>query len=53
MEHPYSLRGYVPYGTNRQLVEERTNDIFAVVEFSGTQYKVTNVREMSFSYFLI
>jgi hypothetical protein len=44
VEHPYVLDGYKTPGV---LQEKR--DVFAVVDFSGTQYKVVNVRIVLFS----
>jgi hypothetical protein len=44
VEHPYVLDGYKAPG----VLQEKRN-VFAVVDFSGTQYKVVDVRTPFFS----
>lgn len=40
VEHPHSLNGYLPYGADKDELEQARKNLFAVVSFSGTQYKV-------------
>lgn len=55
VEHPFKLDGYIPRylpGSKAPPIVAAVHPsvdsgIFAVVEFSGTQYKVTDVRHLS------
>jgi hypothetical protein len=49
VQHPYDLDGYKPDG----FVPKVTRDLFAVVDFSGTQYKVVDVRVAFFAFILV
>lgn len=41
VKHPFPINGE-PLAADREIIK---NDLFAVVEFSGTQYKVTKVSQ--------